>query len=77
MLAVDAPEDHSLQGVSVAPGVAPKLPGRAAGRFRAPVCGLTTLLIRNLHHTCFCSVQHQCEALADGSAKILRATLNI
>ena len=48
MLAVDAPEDHSLQGVS-APRPAPKLPGWAAGMFRAPVHGLAALSSRNLN----------------------------
>ena len=52
MLAVDAPEDHSLQGVSLAPGPAPKLPGWATGMARAPVRGLTMLPSVNLHGTC-------------------------
>ena len=47
MLAVDAPEDHSLQGVSTT-GRAPKLPGRAAGTVSAPVHGLTAPSCRNL-----------------------------
>ena len=47
MLAVDAPEDHSLQGVSMA-GRAPKLPGRAAGTVSTPVHGLTAPSCRNL-----------------------------
>ena len=50
MLAVDAPEDHSLQGVSVA-GRAPELPGRAAGTVSTPVHGLTAPSCRNLQ-TC-------------------------
>ena len=56
ILAVDAPEDHSLQGVSTV-GPAPKLPGMAAGMVSTPVHGLTAPSSRNLHHVRF--IVHQ------------------
>ena len=52
ILAVDAPDDHSLQGVSSEAGPSPKLPGRAAGAASAPVYWLVALSRRNLRGSC-------------------------